>query len=90
MAFGSLKNLRIEGGYTPLEAAIVKEACGSDFLAVTPGIRFADSDSNDQVRITTPADARRRGADFIVVGRPITKAEDPVVAYQRCIADFLG
>ena len=75
---------------SPLEAAIVKEACGSDFIAVTPGIRFADSDSNDQVRITTPADARRRGADFIVVGRPITKAEDPVVAYQRCIADFLG
>ena len=75
---------------SPLEAAIVKEACGSDFIAVTPGIRFADGDSNDQVRITTPADARRRGADFIVVGRPITKAEDPVVAYQRCVADFWG
>ena len=64
--------------------------CSPLEAAVTPGIRFADGDINDQVRITTPADARRRGADFIVVGRPITKAEDPVVAYQRCVADFLG
>ena len=75
---------------SPLEAAIVKEACGSDFVAVTPGIRFADAAADDQVRITTPARAREIGSDFIVVGRPITAAADPVAAYERCIKEFLG
>jgi len=74
---------------SPLEAGIVKAACGKAFVAVTPGIRFADSAKDDQVRITTPAMAREIGSDFIVVGRPITAAEDPVAAYQRCIKEFL-
>lgn len=73
---------------SPLEAGLVKEACGKDFLAVTPGIRFADSASDDQKRITTPARAREIGSDFIVVGRPITAAPDPVVAYRRCVEEF--
>ena len=75
---------------SPLEAALVKEACGSDFKAITPGIRFADSKADDQVRITDPARAREIGSDFIVVGRPITAAEDPVAAYRRCVAEFLA
>ena len=75
---------------SPLEAAMVKERCGSAFLAVTPGIRFADAAADDQVRITTPAKAREIGSDFIVVGRPITAAEDPVGAYKRCVKDFLN
>ncbi|MCQ2174181.1 MAG: orotidine-5'-phosphate decarboxylase [Bacteroidales bacterium] len=75
---------------SPLEAAMVKERCGKDFLAVTPGIRFADSAADDQVRIMTPQKARLTGSDFIVVGRPITAAEDPVAAYQRCVTEFLG
>lgn len=75
---------------SPLEAAMVKERCGSAFLAVTPGIRFADAAADDQVRITTPARAREIGSDFIVVGRPITAAEDPVGAYRRCVKDFLN
>lgn len=75
---------------SPLEASIVKEACGKDFVAVTPGIRFADAAADDQVRITTPARAREIGSDFIVVGRPITAATDPVAAYNRCIDEFLG
>lgn len=75
---------------SPLEAALVKEACGSDFKAITPGIRFADSKADDQVRITDPARAREIGSDFIVVGRPITAAEDPVTAYRRCVAEFLA
>ena len=75
---------------SPLEAALVKEACGSDFKAITPGIRFADSKADDQVRITDPARAREIGSDFIVVGRPITAAEDPVSAYRRCVAEFLA
>ena len=75
---------------SPLEASLVKEACGKDFVAVTPGIRFADAAADDQVRITTPAKAREIGSDFIVVGRPITAAEDPVAAYQRCLNEFLG
>ena len=70
---------------SPLEAGLVKETCGAGFLTVTPGIRFADAASDDQVRITTPARAREIGADFIVVGRPITQADDPVAAYQRCL-----
>lgn len=75
---------------SPLEASIVKERCGAGFVAVTPGIRFADAAADDQVRITTPARAREIGSDFIVVGRPVTAAADPVAAYQRCMAEFLG
>lgn len=74
---------------SPLEAAMVKEACGADFLTVTPGIRFADAASDDQVRITTPSKAREIGSDFIVVGRPITAAADPVAAYNRCLKEFV-
>ena len=73
---------------SPLEAAMVKDACGEAFLAVTPGIRFADAAADDQVRITTPARAREIGSDYIVVGRPITAAEDPVAAYERCMKEF--
>lgn len=75
---------------SPLEASIVKQRCGAQFMAVTPGIRFADAAADDQVRITTPARARAIGSDFIVVGRPITAAEDPVAAYERCMEEFLG
>ena len=74
---------------SPLEAGLVKETCGAGFLTVTPGIRFADAASDDQVRITTPARAREIGSDYIVVGRPITAAEDPVAAYNRCIQEFV-
>lgn len=73
---------------SPLEAGIVKESCGASFLTVTPGIRFADAAADDQVRITTPARARETGSDFIVVGRPITAADDPVAAYLRCVNEF--
>ena len=73
---------------SPLEAAKVKQYCGPQFLTVTPGIRFADSAADDQVRITDPAKARELGSDFIVVGRPITAAPDPVAAYQRCVDEF--
>ena len=75
---------------SPLEAAMVKDACGPDFLAVTPGIRFADAAADDQVRITTPARAREIGSDYIVVGRPVTAAPDPVAAYERCLKEFLN
>ena len=75
---------------SPLEAAMVKEACGADFLTVTPGIRFADAAADDQVRITTPARAREIGSDYIVVGRPVTAAPDPVAAYERCLKEFLN
>lgn len=76
---------------SPLEAGMVKQACGSDFLTITPGIRFAPAAAtDDQVRITTPTQARAIGTDFIVVGRPITAAVDPVVAYKKCINDFLN
>ena len=74
---------------SPLEASMVKAACGEAFLTVTPGIRFADAAADDQVRITTPARAREIGSDFIVVGRPITAAPDPVAAYDRCIEEFI-
>ena len=74
---------------SPLEAGMVKAACGSGFLTVTPGIRFADAAADDQVRITTPARAREIGSDFIVVGRPITAAADPVAAYERCLEEFV-
>ncbi len=73
---------------SPLEAGIVKEACGAEFMTVTPGIRFADGEVGDQVRITTPARAREIGTDYIVVGRPITAAADPVAAYRRCMSEF--
>lgn len=75
---------------SPLEAATVHERCGSSFLTVTPGVRFADGDAGDQVRITTPQRAKEIGSDYIVVGRPITQAEDPVAAYERCLAEFVG
>ena len=74
---------------SPLEAALVKERCGREFLTVTPGIRFAGAAADDQVRITTPARAREIGSDFIVVGRPITAAPDPVAAYNKCVEDFV-
>ena len=73
---------------SPLEAGMVKERCGAEFLTVTPGIRFADGAVGDQVRITTPAKAKEIGSDYIVVGRPITAAEDPVAAYMRCVKEF--
>lgn len=75
---------------SPLEAARVKEVCGKDFLTVTPGVRFADGDAGDQARIATPARAKALGSDYIVVGRPITRADDPVSAYRRCIHEFLS
>ena len=73
---------------SPLEAAMVKEACGVEFMTVTPGVRFADGDVGDQVRVTTPERAKEIGSDFIVVGRPITAAPDPVAAYERCMHEF--
>ena len=73
---------------SPLEAAMVKEACGTEFMTVTPGVRFADGDVGDQVRVTTPERAKEIGSDFIVVGRPITAAPDPVAAYERCMREF--
>ena len=75
---------------SPLEAGKVKAVCGDAFLTVTPGVRFADGEVGDQVRVTTPAKARELGSDYIVVGRPITQAADPVQAYHRCIREFLG
>ena len=73
---------------SPLEAAMVKDACGKEFMTVTPGVRFADGDVGDQVRVTTPERAKEIGSDFIVVGRPITAADDPVAAYERCMREF--
>ncbi|MPN09130.1 Orotidine 5'-phosphate decarboxylase [bioreactor metagenome] len=73
---------------SPLEAGMVKQACGSEFVTVTPGVRFADGDVGDQVRVTTPARASEIGTDCIVVGRPITAAADPLAAYRRCVAEF--
>ena len=74
---------------SPLEAGKVHEVCGSDFLTVTPGVRFADGDKGDQKRVMTPAEAKKIGSDYIVVGRPITAAADPVAAYERCLAEFV-
>ena len=74
---------------SPLEAGKVHDACGKDFVTVTPGVRFADGDKGDQVRVMTPAEAKKIGSDYIVVGRPITAAEDPVSAYNRCVAEFV-
>lgn len=74
---------------SPLEAGKVHEGCGKGFLTVTPGVRFADGDIGDQKRVMTPAEAKKIGSDYIVVGRPITAAEDPVAAYERCVAEFV-
>lgn len=88
------KNAKIAGldgvVCSPLEAGIVKEACGKEFITVTPGIRFADGAVGDQVRITTPERAKEIGTDYIVVGRPITAAENPVAAYERCLQEFVN
>ena len=75
---------------SPLEAGAVHQRCGKDFLTVTPGVRFADGDAGDQKRVTTPAKAKELGSDYIVVGRPITQAEDPAAAYRRCREEFIG
>ncbi len=75
---------------SPLEAGAVKNRCGKEFLTVTPGVRFADGSADDQVRITTPAKAREIGSDYIVIGRPITQAADPVAEYRRAVAEFIG
>nr|WP_316623795.1 orotidine-5'-phosphate decarboxylase [uncultured Ruminococcus sp.] len=74
---------------SPLEAGKVHEYCGSDFLTITPGVRFADGDIGDQKRVMTPAAAKEIGSDYIVVGRPITQADDPVAAYRRCVKEFV-
>ena len=74
---------------SPLEAGKVHDTCGKDFVTVTPGVRFADGELGDQVRVMTPAEAKRIGSDYIVVGRPITAAEDPVAAYERCVREFV-
>lgn len=74
---------------SPLEAEKVHNTCGKDFLTITPGVRFADGDIGDQKRVMTPAEAKKIGSDYIVVGRPITAAQDPVAAYNRCIAEFV-
>lgn len=75
---------------SPLEAGKVHEVCGKSFVTVTPGVRFADGDVGDQKRVTTPAKAKELGSDYIVVGRPITAAADPVAAYNRCVEEFVG
>ena len=75
---------------SPLEAGKVHETCGKNFVTVTPGVRFADGEVGDQKRVMTPAQAKEIGSDYIVVGRPITAAEDPVAAYRRCVAEFVG
>ena len=75
---------------SPLEAGKVHEVCGKDFVTVTPGVRFAGGDVGDQVRVTTPAKAKELGSDYLVVGRPVTQAEDPVAAYRRCVSEFVG
>ena len=74
---------------SPLEAGMVKDACSKDFVTITPGVRFADGEVGDQVRVTTPAKAKEIGSDYIVVGRPITQADDPVAAYRRCVEEFV-
>ena len=75
---------------SPLEAEKVHNTCGKDFVTVTPGVRFADGDIGDQKRVMTPTEAKKIGSDYIVVGRPITAAPDPVAAYKRCVAEFVG
>ena len=84
------KRARLDGVVcSPREAGKVHDACGKEFLTITPGVRFADGDIGDQVRVMTPADANKIGSDYIVVGRPITAAADPVAAYERCVAEFI-
>ena len=87
------KNARLAGldgvVCSPLEAGLIHAACGTDFLTVTPGVRFADGDLADQVRVATPARAKELGSDYIVVGRPITQAADPLAAWQRCMREFV-
>ena len=83
------KNAGLDGIVcSPLEAGKVHDLCGEEFLTITPGVRFADGDVGDQKRVMTPAQAKEIGSDYIVVGRPITAAEDPVAAYERCVAEF--
>ena len=83
------KNAGLDGVVcSPLEAGKVHDRCGNGFVTVTPGVRFADGDIGDQVRVTTPEKAKELGSDYIVVGRPITAAADPVAAYKRCVAEF--
>ena len=83
------KNAGLDGVVcSPLEASLIHGRCGDSFLTVTPGVRFADGDVGDQVRVTTPAKAKELGSDYIVVGRPITQAADPLAAYRRCVAEF--
>ncbi len=85
------KNAGLDGVVcSPLEAEKVHSICSNDFLTVTPGVRFADSDKGDQKRVMTPEQAKKIGSDYIVVGRPITQADDPVSAYRRCIREFVG
>ena len=84
------KNAGLDGIVcSPLESGKVHEVCGRDFVTVTPGVRFAENDSGDQKRVMTPAEAKRIGSDYIVVGRPITAAADPVAAYERCVREFV-
>ena len=84
------KNAGLDGIVcSPLEAGKVHDTCGNDFLTITPGVRFADGEVGDQKRVMTPAQAKEIGSDYIVVGRPITAAADPVAAYERCIAEFV-
>ena len=84
------KNSGLDGVVcSPLEAQAVHKRCGNSFLTVTPGVRFADGDIGDQKRVMTPAEAKKAGSDYIVVGRPITAADDPVAAYERCVAEFV-
>ncbi len=84
------KNSGLDGVVcSPLEAGKVHDVCGNDFVTVTPGVRFADGDIGDQKRVMTPAEAKKIGSDYIVVGRPITAADDPVAAYERCVAEFV-
>ena len=75
---------------SPLEAGKVHDRCGENFLTVTPGVRFAEGDAGDQKRVTTPAKARELGSDYIVIGRPVTRSDDPLAAYRRCVKEFLG
>ncbi len=85
------KNAGLDGIVcSPLEAGKVHARCGKDFITVTPGVRFADGEVGDQKRVMTPAQAKEIGSDYIVVGRPITQAEDPVAAYRRCVKEFVG
>lgn len=74
---------------SPLEAGRIHEVCGTEFLTVTPGVRFPDAKKDDQTRVTTPAGAKALGSDYIVVGRPVTQAQDPVAAYERCLREFV-